>query len=110
MARRHTYQSSLTPTQDQLLFATVDAWVGYSENRMKRAARSSEYVHWRCFNCSCDIRVHYKNSNLRNLYCKECRPKVVRKNGVILRYMMLFKNHVRAIILNNTKIKNITIQ
>lgn len=105
--RRHTYISEIEPTEEQLLISSVKAWISYAENTQKRNAKSSPNVVWKCFACGKKIRVNYRNTRLRFLYCDKCRPAFVKKNGILLRYYMMFQNHVRAILLKNTNIERI---
>ena len=78
----------------------------YADNINKRP-KSSPYVSWKCFACGTKIRVHYKHARCRDLYCDKCRPIIVKKNGILLRYMLMFKNHVRALILKHTNIEKV---
>lgn len=104
--KKHSYLSQIDLTESQLLISTVDAWSTYADNINKKP-KSSPYVTWKCFACGEKIKVHYKHARCRDLYCKKCRPIVVRKNGVLLRYMLMFKNHIRARILKNTSIVDV---
>lgn len=104
--KRHSYLGNFTPTEEQLLFSTVDAWSSYADNINKRP-KSSPYVAWKCFACGEKIKVHYKHARCRDLYCDKCRPIIVKKNGILLRYMLMFKNHVRALILKHTNIERV---
>lgn len=104
--KRHSYLGNFTPTEEQLLLSTVDAWTSYADNINKRP-KSSPYVAWKCFACGEKIKVHYKHARCRDLYCDKCRPIIVKKNGILLRYMLMFKNHVRALILKHTNIERV---
>lgn len=104
--KRHSYLGNFTPTEEQLLLSTVDAWASYADNINKRP-KSSPYIAWKCFACGEKIKVHYKHARCRDLYCDKCRPIIVKKNGILLRYMLMFKNHVRALILKHTNIERV---
>lgn len=105
--KRHSYLTSVPLTDDQLLISSTNAWVSYAENKQKRNSVSSPYVQWKCFNCSKLIKVHYQTTNCKSLYCPDCRPKRLKKTGVHIRYLMMFKNHVRALILKHTSLSNL---
>lgn len=104
--KRHSYLGKFDPTEEQLVISTIDAWESYADNINKRP-KSSTYVVWKCFACGDKIRVHYKHPRCRDLYCDKCRPIIVKKNGILLRYMLMFKNHVRALILKHTNIERV---
>lgn len=104
--KKHLYLSQIEPTQEQYLISTVDAWLTYADNINKKPI-SSPYVTWKCFACGEKIKVHYKHPRCRDLYCAKCRPIIVRKNGILLRYMLMFKNHVRALILKHTRMDKV---
>lgn len=107
MSKRYNHLANITPTKEQLLYSTIDAWCNYAENKQKHNAKSSNYIKWKCFHCSKEIKVYYKCTNPKQLFCKDCRPKRVNRSGILLRYLMMFKNHVRAIIIKNSNINNI---
>lgn len=104
--KKHSYISDVKPTDEQLLLSTTDAWLTYSENILKQP-KSVPYVKWKCISCGKEIYVHYKSNRLRDLYCAKCRPRIVRKNGVLMRYMIMFKNHINAIIRIHSGISNV---
>lgn len=105
--KHYSYQTKIQPSQDQLLISNIDAWTQYAENKSKNESRSSNMVLWHCFCCNKQIKVHYKTKSFSSLYCKNCKPKYTKRNGVLLRYMLMFNNHVRALFIKNTNINKI---
>lgn len=92
-------------TDEQLLLQAIDDHINYCERKRLQQTKSSDYVIWKCFQCSKFIRVHYKSKNLKNLFCSDCRPKILRKNGILFRYAIMYKNHVGSLLIKNSNIK-----
>lgn len=105
--KRYSYTEPIKPTSEQLLISTINSWISYAENKQKRNAKSSKYVKWKCFCCSKEIYVHCETNSCKSLYCSECRPKRLYKTGIHLRYLMMFRNHVRALLIRNTNMDSL---
>lgn len=102
MARRYQKLEAFHPSYEQLVIKAVDAWSEYSVRRNPWVHFETKYVQWKCYKCSKPILVKYNITRFRYLYCERCRPRFVRiVDGIMLRYFVTFKEHVRKILLHN---------
>jgi hypothetical protein len=100
--RKHEYTLAKVTDESTLLLDCVDSWLRFSERVCPPVQLDSALVDWHCYQCSKSIKVNWQTSNIRSLYCDRCRPvRLYHHSALQLRYMNMFKTHVRNTILKN---------
>lgn len=103
------YLYPIIPTNKQILISLLRKRIQISEElQIKKICKTVDYIKWKCFLCSEEIPVWYKEYNPRYLYCTKCRPKTIHKpDPLLLRYHLIFLKTINEHIKNNTNIKDI---
>ena len=103
--RKHQYIEKVPPSYQQLLFAAVDAWTEYSQQKAPIVTFETKYVDWKCFRCSHPIKVRFNTTKIKDMYCTRCRPHAIHHlNALQVRYFSAFKEHIRFTIEKNSGI------
>lgn len=103
------YLAPIIPTASQLKTSVLKKRIQISESILvNKISKTSDWILWKCFLCSTEIPVWYKEENPRYLYCPKCRPKTIHKpDALLLRYHLIFTKTVNEHIKENSNITDI---
>lgn len=105
--RWHDHYSEVTIDHEQLLKASVDNWNSYANHVIPLLNIDTSKIEWSCYNCGRKVMIKYFSSNVKDVYCENCKPKKLFSrslNAFQIRHFNQFKRKIISLIKNNTGI------